>query len=83
MSEYLTSAALGHVIAGMMCSTRARRSAGLKVSTVGRFLRNQLLERQIGNRLSKPGILDLPILRPSNLIRIQATELMSLTVVYH
>ena len=53
------------------------------MSSPSRLLQNQLVQRQIGNRLAQPLVLDLQVLHPPNLIRLQPAELLAPTVVRH
>jgi putative transposase len=46
-------------------------------------LQDQLVQRQIGDGFSKPSILGLKTLHPSNLIRLQAAKLTPPPVVCH
>ena len=55
-------------------SMQARRRAGLPVSR-SRLLQDQLVERQVGDGATEPGVLSLKLLHPLHLIRLQAAEL--------
>src|SRR3954452_16550962 len=56
------------------CSTQARRRAGLEVS-LGSLGQNELVESEIRDRPSEPGILRLELLQPLHLIALQTAIL--------
>ena len=49
---------------------------GLEVS-LGSLLQDQLVQRQVGDRLAQPHILSLQILQPFHLVRLQAAILLT------
>ena len=59
---------------------QARRRAGLE-SSPGRLLQNELVERQIGHRPAKPGVLCLKILQPLHLLALEPTELLAPAII--
>src|SRR3954469_10563700 len=69
--------------ASITCSTQARRRAGLETSSPRRLLQDQLVERQVRNRLAQALVLGLQLLHAPDLIRLQAPELLAPTIVRH
>src|SRR4051812_264986 len=63
-----------------MCSTQARRRAGLKVSP-GRLLQDQLVEREVGNGFAQARILGLHLLHALDLARLQPAVLLAPAVI--
>ncbi len=59
---------------------QARRRAGLR-SFPGRPLQDQLVEREIRNRLAQPLVLGLQLLHPAHLVGLQPTELLAPAVI--
>ena len=63
-----------------ICSTQARRRAGLKVSR-GSFLEDQLLKCQVRDRPAKTQVLSLKLLQPLDLVALRAALLSPPSVI--
>src|SRR5262249_49765801 len=55
---------------------------GLEVSPSS-LLQNQLIQRQIRNRLAQPAVLELKVLQPLHLLDLQPTELLAPPIIRH
>src|SRR5215472_6771969 len=55
---------------------------GLEVSPGG-LLQNELVQRQIGNRLAQPAVLELKVLQALHLLGLQPTELLPPPIIRH
>src|SRR5262245_56233522 len=55
---------------------------GLEVSS-GSLLQNKLIQRQIGNRLAQPAVLDLKVLQALDLLDLQPPELLAPPIIRH
>src|SRR4030095_14016110 len=64
------------------CSMQARRRAGLR-SFPGSLLQNELIQRQIGNRLAQPAVLELKVLQALHLLGLQPTKLLAPPIIRH
>jgi hypothetical protein len=57
----------------LTCSIQARRRAGLRT---GGLLQNELVQRQVGDRLAQTGILRLQLLQALDLLGLQPAVLL-------
>src|SRR5262249_15749887 len=64
------------------CSMQARRRARLR-SFPGGLLQNELVQRQIGNRLAQPAVLELKVLQALHLLGFQPAELLAPPIIRH
>src|SRR5215468_4796495 len=55
---------------------------GLEVSPGG-LLQNELVQRQIGNRLAQPAVLELKVLQALHLLGLQPAELLAPPIIRH
>src|SRR6202040_2343687 len=55
---------------------------GLEVSPGG-LLQNELVQRQIGNRLAEPAVLELKVLQALHLLALQPTKLLAPPIIRH
>jgi hypothetical protein len=55
---------------------------GLEVSPSS-LLQNELIQRQIGNRLAQPAVLELKVLQARHLLGLQPTELLAPPIIRH
>src|SRR6266536_3466578 len=55
---------------------------GLEVSPSS-LLQNELIQRQIGNRLAQPAVLELKVLQAFHLLDLQPTELLAPPIIRH
>src|SRR5512132_2324907 len=74
LPERRTRATLGHAAALGPAQCRHGDARGLEVSP-GSLLQNELIQRQIGNRLAQPAVLELKVLQALHLFGLQPTEL--------
>jgi hypothetical protein len=61
---------------------QARRRAGLRSSPRG-LLQNELVQRQIGDRLAQPAVLEFEVLQALHLLDLQPAELLAPAIVGH
>jgi hypothetical protein len=55
---------------------------GLEVSPSS-LLQNELIQRQIGNRLAQPAVLELKVLQAFHLLGLQPTKLLAPPIIRH
>src|SRR6516225_2263519 len=65
-----------------ICSSRHSDAGGLEVSPSS-LLQNELVQRQIGNRLAQPAVLEPKVLQALHLLGLQPTKLLAPPIIRH